>query len=246
MENEHKPSEILKERSEQRETQVKKDLNWVPYDVYSFNDLEIADKADDIKKAYGKLFNQFMQIADNIMWDKPESYPDLLLQLTKDFGNRLVEIKLEAGMMLKSGSVALFKAANGDLQWMGVPTNKFQDREKDILSDAAHRKFVKMLKDGTAEMPSLFPWHTGEIGKTTWVDYDERGFLVAGGYILKEYENFAINLIINTKEMGMSHGMYAKDIKRDADGTIVEYKSFEFSFLPKDKAANILTSFTLE
>ncbi len=243
---------LLKERHEQRDKVVEevktdvveKALCYVPYNIYSFADFEVADKLDDIRRTYNHVFQTFMQIADNIMYEKPDNHVDLMIQLMRDFSRKLVDIKLMEGQMLKSGSVALFKS-NDQLQWIGVPTNKFQDREKDILSDAAHKSFVKLLKSGEAEMPSLYPWHVGEIGKATWVDYDERGFLVAGGYILKEYENFAINLISNTTEpMGMSHGMYTKDIVRDKDNVIVSYKSFEFSFLPQAKAANLLTSFT--
>ncbi len=245
-----KISDVLKQRNENREEKstepevIEKALCWVPYNIYSFAQFEVADKLDDVRREYEHLFSTFMQIADNIMYEKPEGHVDLMISLMKEFSRKLVEVKLMEGSVLKSGNVALFKS-NDQLQWIGVPTNKFQDREKDILSDVAHRKFVKMLKDGEAEMPSLYPWHTGEIGKATWVDYDERGFLVAGGHILKEYENFAINLITNTTEpIGMSHGMYTKDIVRDSNNVIVQYKSFEFSFLPQSKAANLLTSFS--
>ena len=240
--------EILKERREANKSDgtTQKDLNWVPYDVYSFGQFEVVDRLDDIRQEYTKVFNIFVQIADNIMYNRPDGFADRLIQLTSDFTKKILEIKLQEGEILKSGSVALFKS-HGELQWIGVPTNKFQDREKDILSDVAHRKFVKMLKDGTAEMPKLFPWHTGEIGKATWVDYDERGFLIAGGTINKAYEDYVINLVGNTTEpLGMSHGMYNKDIVRDSanPNVIIEYKSFEFSFLPQSYAANLLTSFT--
>lgn len=234
----------VKADGESSEETVEKCMGYVPYNVYSFSQLEVAEKVHGIQEQYSKAFYAYMQIADNIMWDKPNEYPDLLLNLTREFSIKLTQIKMESGQMFKSGSVALFKA-NDQLQWVGVPTNKFQDKQKDIISDSAHRKFVAKLKSGEAPMPDLYPWHTGAIGKATWVDYDERGFLVAGGYILKEYEEFAINLITNTTEpMGMSHGMYEKDIVWDTDNTIAEYKSFEFSFLPLSKAANLLTSFT--
>lgn len=239
-------SELLKQRNELRKEAdvTDKALSYVPFNVYSFREYEMMDKLDDIRREYNSAFQIFMQLADNIMYERPDNHVDLMLNLLKDFSNRLVDIKLSEGRVLKSGSIALFKS-NDQLQWVGVPTNKFIDRENDILSDAAHKRFVKMLKDGEAPMPSLYPWHVGEVGKATWVDYDDRGFLVAGGYILKEWENFVINLVMNTDEpLGMSHGMYTKDIKRDADGTIVEYKSFEFTFLPESKAANLLTSFT--
>lgn len=239
--------DILNERRTSKDTEkTEKDLDWVPYDVYTFSQFEALDKLDDIREKYYDVFSTFLQIADNIMYNRPEGFADLLIQLTSDFTRKIREIKLEEGSILKSGSVALFKS-HGKLQWIGVPTNKFQDRVNDILSDAAHKKFVKMLKEGQAEMPKLFPWHTGEIGQTTWVDYDDRGFLVAGGTINKNYEEFMINLVGNTVEpLGMSHGMWNKDIKRDKENSnvIIEYKSFEFSFLPQSQAANLLTSFT--
>lgn len=240
---------ILEERRKSKDLSdtetTEKGMGWVPFGVYSFQQFEVAEQLQDLKEEYNDAFDIFLQIADNIMYERPENYIDLMVQLTKDFSKKLIEIRLQEGSVLKSGSVALFKS-NGQLQWVGVPTNKFQDRQKDILSDAAHKKFVKMLKSGEAEMPVLFPWHTGEVGITTWVDYDDRGFLVAGGVIHKQYEDFVINLITNTTEpLGMSHGMWNKDIKRDKNepNVIIEYKSFEFSFLPHSQAANLLTSF---
>lgn len=238
-----KISEILADRRGDKVLEKGTNL-YVPFDVYSFDTLDTVHGMQQIKKEYQDLLCVFMQIADNIIYDHPDGSEDKLLKLAQDFQDRLVQIKLEAGEMFKSGSMCLFKADNGQLQWMGVPTNKFIDRDNDILSDYAHRQFVAKVKAGEIPYPDLYPWHTGTVGKSTWIDYDERGFLVAGGYILPEYEQFVTNLVINTKEaLGMSHGMYKGDIVRDKDGIIIAYKSFEFSFLPQSKAANLLTSF---
>ena len=102
------------------------------------------------------------------------------------------------------------------------------------------------LESGEAEYPDLYIWHRKPaVGKATWVDYDDRGFLVAGGVIHKEYEALVTNLVANaTEPLGMSQGIYRKDIKFDKDGVITEYKPFEFTFLPHKNACNSLTAFT--
>lgn len=240
-------SEMLVDRRSEStdESKVDKSLGYVPFNVYSFGELDKVEQVYEMNQSYHKVLNKFMQIADNIMYDKPDDFENKLYKLAQEFQSRLTEIQLNKGQMIKSGSMTLYKAANGQLQWVGVPTNKFEDREQDIFSDYAHRNFVKGVREGKYPYPDLYPWHTGTVGKSTWIDYDERGFVVAGGYILPEYEQFVLNLVTKTTEpMGMSHGMFVKDIVRDATGVIISYKSFEFSFLPQSKAANLLTSFS--
>lgn len=240
-----KISEFLESRRKENKDKAEKGMGYVPFNVTSFAQLDSVEHAHKIKKEYSELLYDFIQIADNIMWEEPDNMDMLLTKLVSDLNSRMVKVRLEVGEMFKSGSMSLYKAANGQLQWMGVPTNKFIDRENDILSDYAHREFVKGVKEGLYPYPDLYPWHTGFVGKCTWIDYDERGFVVAGGYVAPEYETFVVNLVANTTEpMGMSHGMYKKDIVRDSDGIIIKYKSFEVSFLPQSKAANLLTSFT--
>lgn len=134
------------------------------------------------------------------------------------------------------------------MYWGGVPTNKFQDRDNppDIFCDAAHRKFVKAVSQ-TQQYPDLYIWHIPKaVGKAKWVDYDERGFLVASGIIYPEYEELVQSIVKNAKgPLGMSHGVNAGAYKRDANepNVIVEYFSHEFSLLPLSEAANLLTAF---
>ena len=219
--------------------------SYVPYGVYSFSDLDSVHAAYEFREELQEMYYDFVVIGDNILQDFPDEAGERLLKLVKEFNARLTLMQRE----LVSGSVALFKSVDDEtLYWVGVPTNKFQDRENDIFSDISHRKLVKSLDEGKAEYPDLYIWHQKPaVGKATWVDYDERGFLVAGGTIHKDYEDLVINLLANTKEpLGMSQGIYRKDVKWDSSGTIIEYTPFEFTFLPHKNACNLLTAFTTQ
>jgi len=236
--------EYLVEREQNKDKPVL-EKSYVPYGVYSFKDLDSVHAAYEFREELREMYYDFVVIGDNILNDYPNEAGERLLTLVKEFNARLTLMQKE----LVSGSVALFKSKDDDcLYWVGVPTNKFQDREGDIFSDVSHRKLVKSLDEGSIEYPDLYIWHQKPaVGKATWVDYDERGFLVAGGTVHKDYEDLVINLLANTTEpLGMSQGIYRKDIKVDSDGTIIEYKPFEFTFLPHKNACNILTAFTTQ
>lgn len=238
-------TEILLKRKEAKEKNEVIEKSYVPYNVYSFAQLDSVEAAREFQSELSEIYYEFVIIGENILLDFPNEAPQRLMALVKEFNSRVQKMQEK----MSSGSVALFKSIDGNLYWCGVPTNKFQDREKDIFSDQSHRKLVKALDEGNASYPDLYIWHQKPaVGKATWVDYDERGFLVAGGVVHKEYEDLVISLVnssIEEKEpLGMSQGIYTKDIKRDADNTIIEYKPFEFTFLPHKNAANLLTTFS--
>lgn len=246
-----KIAEILEKRQELKakiesgeitEEGAKLEKSYVPYSVFSFADLEKVQAAKEFRYRLSEMYYDFVLIGENILDAFPESAGEKLIALTKEFTAKMRVLQDR----LESGSVALFKSTDGNLYWVGVPTNKFQDRENDIFSDVSHRKLVKAIESGEVEQPDLYIWHKKPaVGKATWVDYDERGFLVAGGIIHKEYEDLVLNLLANADEpIGMSQGIYTKNIKRDEEGTIIEYFPFEFTFLPQQHAANLLTAFT--
>jgi hypothetical protein len=232
----------------QSRAQAKEDANaiteksYVPYGIYSFGDLEKIQVSIDFREKLREMYWDFVSIGDNILMDYPDQAGERLIALVTEFNSRLQAMQKK----LTSGNVALFKSDDGILYWAGVPTNKFEDREKDIFSDISHRTLVKSLDEGTHAYPELFIWHQRPaVGITTWVDYDDRGFLVAGGTVHKEYEDLVINLVTNlTEPLGMSQGIFTKDIKRDSENTIIEYFPFEFTFLPHKNACNSLTAFT--
>lgn len=154
-------------------------------------------------------------------------------------------------------SFGLYKALNekGDevLRWYGVPTNKFADRDGDIFTSYAHENFVSAVDAGIERFPELWIWHIEiPIGVTDWMAYDERGFLLASGYIFPEYEKLILAIVNDHVErkvpLGMSHGVPTGKYRRDKvnEKVITVYFSKEFSLLPLQDAANLLTYFNSE
>lgn len=263
-------TEVLKEQAPETTdgTETKRVLKdrtslvkqFVPFGVTTFAELDVVTADLEKRDELVDLYFSYMQMADDILFAQVVPLPQIttaLTRLTMEFLDRMSRIEtlgetfaLEKEASTKSGQIALYKDVDGVLHWGGVPTNKFIDRSvpPDIFAESAHKQFVKDLSSGGAAMPSLYIWHMPvEVGITSWVDYDERGFLTAGGTVHKQWEPLVSSLIMNAKEpMGMSHGVWLKDIIRDANESHVirGYKSYEFSMLPLSEAANLLTSFS--
>jgi hypothetical protein len=162
----------------------------------------------------------------------------------------------------KNKSLALFKDHSGEWNWLGIVTNSWMDREKDILTSDAHRKFVTAIDSGIykdffgKDAPDLWIWHVPvPVGKATMVAYDERGFLIAAGKGLegefydKVFESIAQKEAEEPGHFGMSHGMPPEFLREgdslpDVDHNLVinSYMSEEFSFLPLERAANLGTA----
>ena len=130
--------EFLKLREENKDNTEKVEKSYVPYGVTSFEQLDAYEKVHEYSEELRELFYQFVVMGDNIIMSYPTDAVGMLTNLIKEFNGRLIRLQNE----FQSGSVALFKSVDGNLYWVGVPTNKFQDREKDIFSDVSHRKLV--------------------------------------------------------------------------------------------------------
>jgi len=248
------------------ETLLKPGFGGIPFGVTSFSELDAVERTKEHVEKANELFFDFLLLADNIMFDSDSTMEDQfnnMSQLSDEFLVRFEQLASDASALDKSSGVDLgnsFKASSGavtvykhndKLWWSGVPTNKFIDDDvpADIFSEKSHRRFVKGIEDGIFAYPDLYLWHIPKtIGKSTWVAYDDRGFLCAGGIIFPQYEGLVKELLLNTDEpIGMSHGIRLDTIKRHPTlkHVIDEYNSFEFSFLPQKNAANKLTSFTV-
>lgn len=132
------------------------------------------------------------------------------------------------------------------LNWIGIYSNKFEDRHGDIISEESHLRFIDLVEKGIYTYPYLWIHHIPiSIGETFWLSYDIRGFSIAGGYIYPQYEKLVKNIVSNETELGMSHGMPLSFIKRDVNNKkiIVEHRTLEVSLLPVKSAANLLTYF---
>lgn len=134
------------------------------------------------------------------------------------------------------------KDAQGNDRWIGWVSNNFRDRDKDIIIEAAHKDYINWLDQHPEMAPALLPWHT-PIPYTHPVDFwaYEKGFVIMSG-LLEEKEAQALEKISKETALGMSHGFFAKRSKENRN-EIIEYRTFEVSVLPLDRAANPWTSF---
>lgn len=140
----------------------------------------------------------------------------------------------------QQGNFVVYKQLDGRYRWVGVGTNNFEDREREILTEAAHREFLEYLDQNPSEAPEFWCWHTPGTARKHRVDLWDyvSGFVVYSG-LLEEDEALPY-MINNTREIGMSHGFYI--LQRDGS-SITKYRSFEVSDLLLEYAANAYTDF---
>lgn len=144
-------------------------------------------------------------------------------------------------------SLTLFKDRDDTLRFVALMSNRYRDRDKEIIPEAAHRDFVGALdragyKDAEGK-PAMeaWLWHTvgTKWGSVDWAEY-VNGFMVVSGTVDKGYEDVAERLAADSN-LGVSHGF--KYLTDEADRSIItHYRSFEFSALPLDVASNPYTA----
>jgi len=135
------------------------------------------------------------------------------------------------------------KDLNGEYRWVGISTNRYLDREGEILSDNAHKYFEKYLDEHPDHKVELQLWHEPLTAMSKPADgygYDaESGFFIFTG-VLTEDEAKSLDGI---KDARMSHGFYV--LEKD-EHIITKYISHEVSVLPGKYVANPYTEFTSE
>lgn len=149
----------------------------------------------------------------------------------------------------KSGFVVFKDALTGEARWFAWVTNKWEDRDQQIITDSAHREFEGWLDQNPQYAPELWVWHTpgtARKNRADWWLYTHGFFLYSG--VLSPEEAAAYNDEENIKaldtndDVGMSHGFYV--LKYDSNRRhILRYRTFEVSELPRDRAANPFTNF---
>ncbi len=141
--------------------------------------------------------------------------------------------------------LSIFKDVNGDLRWLAIYTNKFEDREKEIFSEAAHKDYETWL-DENQRFPSLRIWHLPgtELGLADHITYAD-GFMLATGTFYEKSLDVAEKLAM-MDDLGLSHGFIYKSEDLSDDGVYSHYRTFEISVLPMKHAANSWTAFTME
>jgi hypothetical protein len=215
-------------------------------------DPDVEDKAG----AIGDLASEFGVMAGAAMERKERWQPltDAVVKALRPlFGKKddsssdpPVETELET-----KNSFMVYKEADGAYRWLAIYSNKFRDRDNppEIISEASHRRFTKMVNSGELPFPELWLWHVkgSRWGEADFVGYDDNGFAVATGTVDKGKEWVAESLMNNEEEMLTSHGMPPSSIKRDPqDPTVyLEHTTKEISPLPASVAANEHTGFSI-
>ncbi|MBU1067173.1 hypothetical protein KKE60_05270, partial [Patescibacteria group bacterium] len=137
--------------------------------------------------------------------------------------------------MKDSPMFQILKDKEGNMRWLGIPSNKWRDRDNppQIIEEAAHKEFTEYL-DNTKEYPVLLSWHTPgtRIGVADFADYSN-GFLIMGGPIDKDKYAEAEKLAekCQKEDIGMSHGFVYSYSDKEQE-IIGKYRTWEVSHLP--------------
>lgn len=132
------------------------------------------------------------------------------------------------------------KQADGRMRWFARYSNAWEDRDREILTEASHKEYVDWAyKNNT--FPELWLWHTKgtRFGSADWLDFSH-GFAHASGLIDVGREPVAYKLA-KMSGIGMSHGF----VSAQTGKYITAHRTFEISVLPLSRAAVWATDFNL-
>jgi hypothetical protein len=146
----------------------------------------------------------------------------------------------------KDTGIMVFKDEGGDWRWIGWFTNKFQDREGEILSSAAHKEYAAFLEENPGLMPEFRIWHRKGTARAHRPDYlaYQNGFVMTSGKLTTQ-EAIGLMTVARKEAIGMSHGFFAVERDPDNPKIITKYRTFEVSDLPQTHAANPWTPFAV-
>lgn len=129
------------------------------------------------------------------------------------------------------GVFGVVKQADGKLRWYARYSNAWEDRDQEILTEAAHKDYVSWAYE-TGTFPELWLWHTGgtRFGEADWLDFSD-GFAHASGLI--DNGKDSVVEAISAKDAGVSHGFLSLQHGK----YVSRYRTYEISVLPREWAA---------
>ena len=149
-----------------------------------------------------------------------------------------------AGQRATLKSFRVFKDASGRYRWVAQSSTAFQDRDKEIVS-------TKALADDCA-----FADETGSYGPLRWwhapgLDLGDCDFNAMHGRVLIESGTFRTPAIAHkvaqaASELEISLGFLHLPTEPDANGVFHHIRRFERSLVPRGKASNRFTAFTVK
>jgi len=203
-----------------------------------FGDI-VADKAINNRSFLEKVADKIVSVFD----DKPQKEED------------------------DKSVISFFKDNQGGWWFLGIYSNKFEDREDEILSEKSHLEYITWLKETgfkpvvtvlhQPKMPKKFwpivfskygndPAKLSEIVRKVYKDFGfaevqrvmyVNGFTVVAARVFPEKINVAKSLS-KQKDLGMSHGFITIEFN---DNIVDSYRAFEMSVLKRRRAANTMT-----
>lgn len=152
-------------------------------------------------------------------------------------------------------SLHVFKAADG-WRWLGVTSNAYEDREREIVSTKALEDDADRM-EAAREYGPLRWWHVGEVEYARPLDWTTAiagpgvdigtcdismvvgRMAVEGGTL---HPAIGPALAMKASEFQMSRGFAHPANEPDGDGVYHHIRTFERSLLPRGKAANPFTA----
>ena len=137
------------------------------------------------------------------------------------------------------GVFGVVKQRDGKLRWFARYSNAWEDRDHEILTEEAHKDYIKWAYD-TGTFPELWLWHTGgtRFGEADWLDFSD-GFAHASGLIDDGKES--VVEAISAKDVGVSHGF----LSLQQGKYVSRYRTYEISVLPREWAAVETSGFNI-
>ncbi len=263
------PQRVWGDETPPEEKSIHNPVNWLPFGVTSFSELENLESARDAAFEIAEKSHLFPQMVENIMADENITDKNAAVEkISKEFGAFVKEKTGEIGFKSKmsrfgeklskmfslpddmtpneKGGLVIWKQGDKH-RFLAIYSNNYIDRDVDIISAKSHERFVDMVDKGEYAMPVLRHFHVKgtEWGQVEMVHYDkETGFAIAAGVVLPGHEDEA-KAVMKMEDVAMSHGMLKSTLKRDPndDRIIAEHETIEISDLPLSVASNQLTNF---
>lgn len=152
------------------------------------------------------------------------------------------------------GTFIVYKEVSGALRWLAVSSNRYQDRDREIVSEQALIDDVART-DRDGQYGPLRWWHVGDpdplaqknawgpgldLGMCDWADMHD-GFLIESGTFHNEEVGAA--LALKADDLQLSLGFFHPAGEPDDCGVFTHIRRFERSLAPKGNVSNLLTGF---
>jgi len=141
-----------------------------------------------------------------------------------------------------ANAIQIEKDANGDWRMVNLVSNKWLDRDDEIICEDAHKEYAEWVNSSPEFMPASMSWHIPETVRENCVDFVDYidGFLITS-VKLTEKEAQSLLEVSKNVDLGMSHGSFVLERDPNDSRIITKYRMYEVSDLPLKNAANPFT-----